>query len=50
MEETKNAYRILVGTPDGKRHLGRSRRRCGDNIKMDLKEVGCVIRNWMDLT
>jgi hypothetical protein len=35
-----NAYRILVGKPDGKRPLGRRRRRCVDNIKMDLREVG----------
>ena len=35
-------YRILVGKPKGKRPLGRPRRRCKDNIKMDLHEVGCV--------
>ena len=34
-------YRVLVGKPEGKRPLGRPRRRWEDNIKMDLKEVGC---------
>ena len=34
---------------EGKRSLGRPRRRWEDNIKMDLKEVGCDARNWMDL-
>jgi len=41
MEEGKGAYRILVGKPEGKRLLGRHRRRREDNIKMDLQEVGC---------
>jgi hypothetical protein len=35
-----NAYRILVGKPEGKRPLGRPRRRLVDNIKMDLREIG----------
>jgi len=35
------AYRVLVGKPEGKRPLGRSRHRWEDNIKMDLQEVGC---------
>jgi hypothetical protein len=39
MEEKRNVYRILVGTPERKRPLGRSRRRWADNIKMDLREV-----------
>jgi hypothetical protein len=38
--EKRGAYRILVGTPEGRRPLGRPRRRWEDNIKMDLKEVG----------
>jgi hypothetical protein len=38
--EKGNAYRILVRKPDGKRPLGRQRRRWMDNIKMDLKEIG----------
>jgi hypothetical protein len=40
MGEKRNAYRILVGKPDGKRLLGRPRRRGVDNIKMDLREIG----------
>jgi hypothetical protein len=40
MGETRNAYRILVGKPEGKRPLGRPRRRWVDNIKMDLGEIG----------
>jgi hypothetical protein len=42
--ETRNAYRILVGKPEGKRPLGRPRRRYVDNIKMDLREIG-----WDDI-
>ena len=49
MKESRNAYRVLMGRPKGKRPLGRPRRRWEDNIKMDLKEVGCDVRNWMDL-
>jgi hypothetical protein len=37
--EKRNAYRILVGTPEGKRPLGRPRRRWEDNIRMDLREI-----------
>jgi hypothetical protein len=40
MGEKMNAYRILVGKPEGKRQLGRPRRRQVDNIKMNLKEIG----------
>jgi hypothetical protein len=40
MEETRNAYRILVGKPEGKRPLGRPRCTWVDNVKMDLKETG----------
>jgi hypothetical protein len=40
MGETRNAYRILVGKPEGKRPLGRPRRRWVDNIKMDLTKIG----------
>jgi hypothetical protein len=38
--EKRNACRILVGKPDGKRPFGRQRRRCVDNIKMDLIQIG----------
>jgi hypothetical protein len=40
MGEKRNVYRILVGKPEGKRPLVRSRRRWADNIKMDLREIG----------
>jgi hypothetical protein len=40
MGAKRNAYRILVGTPEGKRPLGRPRRRWVGNIKMDLREIG----------
>jgi hypothetical protein len=40
MGEKRNAYRLLVGKPDGKRPLGRPRRRWLNNIRMDLGEVG----------
>jgi hypothetical protein len=40
MGEGRGAYRILVGRPEGRRPLGRPRRRWEDNIKMDLQEVG----------
>jgi hypothetical protein len=49
MGETRNAYRILVGKPEGKRPLGRPRRRWLDNIKMDLGEIGCDGRDWIEL-
>ena len=39
--EKRGVYRVLVGKPEGKRPLGRHRRRREDNIKMDLEEVGC---------
>jgi hypothetical protein len=40
MGEKRNAYRILVGKPEGRRPLGRLRRRWVDNIKIDLREIG----------
>ncbi|KAJ4431604.1 hypothetical protein ANN_20203 [Periplaneta americana] len=49
MGESRNAYRVLVGRPEGKRPLGRPRRRWEDNIKMDLREVGYDDRDWIDL-
>jgi hypothetical protein len=45
----RGVYRILVGKPEGKRPLGRPRRRCEDNIKMGLKEVGCGGMDWIEL-
>jgi hypothetical protein len=48
MGEKRNAYKILVGNPEGKRALGRPRRRWVDNIKMDLREIGWDGMNWID--
>jgi hypothetical protein len=48
--EKRNAYRILVGNPEGKRPLGRPRRRWLDNIKMNLREIGWDGMDWIDLT
>jgi len=42
-------YRVLMGKPEGRRPLGRPRRRWVDNIRMDLKEVGCVYMDWIGL-
>ena len=47
--EERGVYRVLVGEPEGKRPLGRPRRRWVDNIRMDLQEVGCVYRDWIGL-
>ena len=43
-------YWVLVGKPEGKRPLGRHRRRWGNNIKMDLQEVGCGGMDWIELS
>ena len=45
----KSAFKILTGKPTGKRSLRRPRRRWGDNIRMDPKEMGVNTRNWYDL-
>jgi hypothetical protein len=47
--EKRNAYRILVGKPEGKRTLGRPRRRWVYNIKMDLREIGWNGMDWIDM-
>jgi hypothetical protein len=49
MGEKRNAYRLLVGKPEGKRPLGRLRHRWVDNIRMDLGEVGWGDVDWIDL-
>jgi hypothetical protein len=49
MGETRNAYRILVGKPEGKRPQGRPRCRWVDNIRMDLREIGWDGMDWLDL-
>jgi hypothetical protein len=45
----RNAYRILMGKPEGRRPLGRPRRRWVDNIKIDLREIGWDGMDWVDL-
>jgi len=47
--EERGAYTVLVGKPDGKRPLGKPRRRCVDNIRMDLQEVECGFMDWIGL-
>jgi hypothetical protein len=47
--EKRNAYRILVGKPEGMRPLGRPRRRWVYNIKIDLREIGWGGVDWVDL-
>jgi hypothetical protein len=49
MVEKCNVYRLLVGKPEGKRPLGRPRRRWIDNIKMDLFEIGVSVVDWIGL-
>jgi hypothetical protein len=49
MGEDRGGHRVLVGKPEGKRPLGRPRRRWEDNIKMDLQEVGGSRGDWLEL-
>jgi hypothetical protein len=49
MGDQRNAYRIFVGKPEGKRPLGRPRRRLVDNIEIDLREIGWDGVGWVDL-
>jgi hypothetical protein len=49
MGEKRNAYRILVGQPEGKRPLVRPRRKWEDNIKMDLRGIGWGGMEWIHL-
>jgi len=49
MWEGRGVHRILVGKPEGKRPMGRPRRRWEDNIKTDLQEVGGGFPDWMEL-
>jgi len=49
MGEEKGVYRVLMGKPEGRRPVGRPRRRCVDNIRMDLQEVGCGYMDWIGL-
>ena len=49
MGEGRGVYRVLVGKPEGRRPLGRPRHRWEDNIRMDLRKVGCGCVDWMEL-
>ena len=49
MEEARGVHRVLVGKPEGKGPMERSRRRWEDNIKMDLQKVGGACGEWMEL-
>ena len=49
MGEERGVYRVLVGKPEGRRPMGRPRRRWVDNIMMDLQEVGCGYMDWIGL-
>jgi len=49
MGERRGAYRVLVEKPEGKRPIGRPRRRWEENMKMDLLEVGCEGKDWIEL-
>ena len=49
MAQDRGVHRVLVGKPEGKRPLGRPRRRWEDNIKMDIQDVGGGRRDWMEL-
>jgi hypothetical protein len=49
MGKNRNAYRIFVGNPEGKRPLGRPRRRWVNNNKMDVREIRWVCVDWIDM-
>jgi hypothetical protein len=50
MGEKRKVYKVLVGNPEGKRPLGRPRRRCEDGIRMDLREIGLGGVDWVRLS
>ena len=49
MGESRSLYRVLEGKPEGKKPLGRRRRKWEDNSKIDLQEVGCEGMDWIEL-
>jgi hypothetical protein len=48
-DDTRNAYKLLVGKPEGKRLCGRPQRRCEDDIRMDLREIKSEVVDWMHM-
>ena len=50
MDKGRNAFKMLTGKSTGKGPLGRPSRRCEDNIRMDLEEIGIIAGNWVDST
>ena len=48
MEDDRSAFKMLTGEPTGKRPLGRPRRRCEANIRLNLEEIGISAGNWVD--
>jgi hypothetical protein len=50
MGEDRNVYRVFIGKPEGKRPLGRLRRRWEDEIRMDVREIGWGNVHWIQLT
>jgi hypothetical protein len=50
MGEERKVYKVLVGKPEGKRPLGRPRRRCEEGIRMDLREIGLECVDWIRLS
>jgi hypothetical protein len=50
MGEERKVYKVLAGKPEGKRPLGRPRRRWEDGIRMDLKEIGLRVVDWIRLS
>jgi hypothetical protein len=49
MGEMRNVYKVLVEKPEGKKPLGKPRYRWEDNTKIDLREVGCGVTDWIEL-
>jgi len=49
MDDRRGVYRFLVGKPEGRRQLGRRKRRWEDNTELDLQEVGCGDKDWIDV-
>jgi len=50
MGKTRNAYKIMVGKSEGRRVLGRHRCRWEDDIRMYVREIGCLVVDWIHVT